>query len=299
MAAHDTVFTDVLPAALDLVAGSLTFTASAGAAGVLTEAAASAVTLTIGTLPPGDGVNLRFAARLTDTVAPGQTVTNTGVVTWTSQPGLTADERHSGGTTYNSNTIADDYELRANAAFTTLTPTVNKLTPAPASYPIGALVTYTVQITLPEGAAQNVVVTDTLPATMGYVTSQVITSAAASGGALSADYAGAVTLAPVVGVAGATVTFAFGTLTTTADDDAANNRLVLQVTARVSNTLANQNGTVLTNTAALRYTNPNTGSPAAVTDPTPAVVSVLEPVLALTKTVLAAPPPVEAGKTIT
>ncbi|MBL8056754.1 MAG: DUF11 domain-containing protein [Anaerolineales bacterium] len=299
VAAHDVVLTDVLPAALALVPGSVSFTASAGASGVATDAAPAALTLTVAALPPGEGVNVSFAARLVDTVAPGQVVTNTAAAVWTSQPGANADERRGGATLYNSNSVANDYELRSNAVFTTAAPAFDKLAVAPVSYTIGQPVTYTLLITVPEGAANNVVVTDTLPAAMGFVSAQVVTGAAQSGGTLAADYNGAVTSAPALGGSGSAVTFSFGAITTTADDDPANNRFALLVTARVSNTLSNQNGTALTNTAALRYTNPNTGRPTALSDPTGAGITVVEPVLSLAKTVLIAPTPVEAGKVVT
>ena len=56
------------------------------------------------------------------------------------------------------------------------------------------------------------------------------------------------------------------------------------------NVLSNQNGTVLTNNASLRYTDAETGV-TTINDPTPPTITVVEPILTLNKQIVLVSPP--------
>ncbi|MBO9367458.1 MAG: sortase, partial [Chloroflexi bacterium] len=135
-----------------------------------------------------------------------------------------------------------------------------------------------------EGVTQSLVVTDNLPVGLVYVSHSVVTTAAASGGLLAADYNGTLP-APTVtapGGSGDDLTLDFGNVTTAADNVTNNNAFVIFVTARVNNEAGNQNGTVLANTASLTYNDPDTGT-TTIADPTAENVTVLEPELNIVK----------------
>ena len=100
--------------------------------------------------------------------------------------------------------------------------------------------------------------------------------------------------------------FNFGQVTVNSDADnlPSNNTFLLRVTSRVDNILGNQGAgspaaaTIFNNTASLTYTDGTSGS-TVVTDPTaPGPVSVVEPIMTLTKTALTATTGLDAGDTI-
>ena len=107
---------------------------------------------------------------------------------------------------------------------------------------------------------------DTLPAGLGYVSNQIITAAASSGGLLTADFNGTLP-APTVNTTagdGNDVTWTFGNTTNNADNIATNNSFVVRLTVVVLNVLTNQIGTILPNSATLNFTNPNTNTTVSI-----------------------------------
>ncbi len=157
-------------------------------------------------------------------------------------------------------------------------------------------------MTLPEGTTQGLVVVDDLPAGLDYVASsaQVITSASGSGGLLAADFNGTLTGFSVTapGGSGADVTVTFtGDAVTAGDNVTNNNAFLVQLQARVLNVIGNQIGTVLTNNASVRYTDPETGV-TTINDPTPPTITVIEPRILTAKAVTPAMA-VQAGTLVT
>ena len=152
---------------------------------------------------------------------------------------------------------------------------------------IGETVTYALEVTLPEGTTPNFTVVDNLPVGLQYVSSSLVTTAAASGGLLSADYNGTLSVPVITGGAtdGAAVTFSFGSTSTTGDNVTTNNSFIILVTARVVDEVSNVgttgSQTVLHNTASL--TVPVESLPTVTT---PNVnVTVVEPRLQIVKSV--------------
>ncbi|NWG00533.1 MAG: IPTL-CTERM sorting domain-containing protein, partial [Thermoanaerobaculaceae bacterium] len=251
-------------------------------------------------LDPGQTITLTITGTVTASAPAGYTIPNSALATFTSLPGpngapssnptgsVTPGASGSGTGERNGQDgvggALNDYAVTASASAPLSAPQIDKRTPTPGSAPIGGTVTFPILVTLPEGVTQSLVVTDNLPVGLVYVSHSVVTTAAASGGLLAADYNGTLP-APTVtapGGSGDDLTLDFGNVTTAADNDATNNAFVIFVTARVNNELGNQNGTVLANTASLTYTDPESGT-TTISDPNPENVTVLEPELDIQK----------------
>ncbi len=306
--AFDLSLSDTLNGAF--VFGSLSGVTTGGACGSTPStfsggALAQVVTGTVTCLNPGATATMTITGTVAATASTGQTVANSASLTYTSLPGAGTCANATGscagtaGSATGERTGADgvggalnDYAAVSAVNVPLAAPTANKMAPNPLQYTIGATIVYTVAVTLPEGNTQNLRVTDNLPPGLGYVSHNVITAAAASGGLLAADYNGALA-APTcsgctVGQSGL-LTFGFGSTQTNGGGPAAGttaNKFLLQVVARVLNasTPLNQLGSTLTNTAALIYDSASAGANQSV----PAgsrTVTVIEPQITTTKTV--------------
>jgi LPXTG-site transpeptidase (sortase) family protein len=255
------------------------------------------LTFTATCLDPGRAITLTITGTVAATAPAGYTIPNTANLTYTSLPGTNgASPNPTGSVTPGASGSGtgerngqdgvgglNDYAATASASAPLSAPQIDKRTPTPASAPIGGTVTFPILVTLPEGVTQSLVVTDNLPVGLVYVSHSVVTTAAASGGLLAADYNGTLP-APTVtapGGSGDDLTLNFGNVTTAADNVTNNNAFVIFVTARVNNEPGNQNGTVLANTASLTYTDPDTGT-TTISDG-PENVTVVEPELDIQK----------------
>ena len=85
--AFDTHLNDVMPAGWTLSLGSIVETPTGGATGLTDASSGNTVDLTIATLPPTGKVVVTYDATLSNTVTPGQVLTNTATTTWTTLPG--------------------------------------------------------------------------------------------------------------------------------------------------------------------------------------------------------------------
>ncbi len=250
----------------------------------------SNLSLVLDSLAAGSSATITLNATVASTAAAGNTVTNGTTITWTSTPGINANERNGTGTP-----ALNDYTASANSAtFVLSRPTVDKLTPSDTTYSIGETVTYDILVTLPEGVTTGLSITDNLPAGLDFVSVAVQTAA---GGTLANAFNGTVG-APTTSNVGNSYTFTFGDTTTTGDNVANNNSFLVRVTARVANTVGNQNAVVLTNTATLAYTDGTNGG-SIVNDPTPNVsITVVEPTLTLDKATVGTVTGLDAGDTV-
>lgn len=302
--AYDINIKDTLDTALQLATpgSALTITSGTTPYAILTQGGntAAAVASILNQLNAGDSITITVNAQVKAGAVAGDTISNTASVDYSSLPGTQAGERTGGGG-------VDDYTTTASSAdFTLSRPAIDKLTPADTTYSIGETVTYDILVTIPEGTTNNLVVTDNLPAGLVFTGAQIITSAAASGGLLSTDFAGTVTTTPTLGNPSGNVrTFDFGNVVATANNTAGDNTFVLRVTAYVDNISANQGAgspgtaTQFSNTATLQYTDGTTGS-RTVTDPTtPGPITVVEPVMTFNKTVTSSTTGLDAGDTVT
>ncbi len=265
-AAYDVVLSDTLPSALALLT-PLTVTHSAG--GAYTDTSTSnLVNVAVARLLPGEGVVVDYAAVIQDSVTPAQIIANAAEARYTSQPGPDANERTGTGG-------VDDYRAGpVTQSFTTAGLALAKVLEATSaahtvgsSVAIGEVLTYTLAVTLPEGTTPGLVVTDTLPAGLDFITGTV--DAASFNGVLPA---------PMVSAPGSSpATFTFGATTVVSDNVAANNSFTLRVVARVRNVIGNQDAGALANTASAQVTG---GTPVSAG---PVTATVVEPVLALAK----------------
>jgi uncharacterized repeat protein (TIGR01451 family)/fimbrial isopeptide formation D2 family protein len=311
--AFDLVVADVVDA--NLTVSSVVTSGVPGYATPTDNTTGNNVNVSLDELRQGDSFTITVSATIDAGTDVGLTIDNQASVTWTSLPG-------SGGTIGNSTgsntpgasgdsdgerngtgmgTPPNDHyaEDTTSNSVTLAVPAVDKQTPSTTDYTIGEQVVYDILVTLPEGDTLGLEVDDNLPVGLAYVSSTVIDTAAGSP-LLSADFAGSASAPSVTtsGGSGEDVNWDFGTVTTANNNNDADNRFVVQVTAKVLNISANQDGVNRSNTASLTYTDPNTSSPTTVNDATPAVINLIEPVLDIEKTITSLPSPAEAGETV-
>jgi uncharacterized repeat protein (TIGR01451 family)/fimbrial isopeptide formation D2 family protein len=305
--AFDSVLTDVIDIRLALQT-PITIQAP-GYAVVTNTTAGNIITVSVNEIRAGDRMTITAVARIVNDTAIGSAIPNTVTTRFTSLPGIT-------GTVPNSTTSIitgtpgstsgerdgsggiNNYISSAGTSMTLTAPLIRKGVIWPSAgqpqLTIGDPITFTLLITLPEGTTQNVSVLDAMPAGLVYSSSQVITQSAASGGLLTQDFSGTLP-SPIVTQPGGNVLFAFGNITTTDDNNPNNNSFLIRITTRIANIDSNQNGTILTNTGSLTYTNPVSG----VTNVPGGSVNlrVIEPRLTALKSVT--PATAQAGDTLT
>lgn len=293
--AFETVLSDTLPTGLFLPAGSTVSVISSNLSGHLQVPTVSVSTSGWQTsafdLPVGDSVTLIFAATLGTSVQPGQTLQNSVAATYSSRDGANANERNgtSSSALQSDDTKLNNYNLVASAAPLTVADPIaiaKSFYPSAAlnRYAIGQLVTYRLTLSVLEGTTRSVRLVDTLPSGLSFVSAD--SPGTSPGTPITFTYSGLPT------VAGQVVSFDLGDVVNRANGSSADDFITLDLTARVDNLAANQDGTVLGN--ALRVTFVDSAGAARSRDfdadaVTPGVqalnLTVLEPVLALTKKV--------------
>ncbi|MEO0415170.1 MAG: hypothetical protein AAF226_09495, partial [Verrucomicrobiota bacterium] len=176
----------------------------------------------------------------------------------------------------------------------------------PEDLTIGELVTYHIQIEVPEGTTENLVVTDLLPSvgagdqgTLTFVEAYIVDPSDPDGGPLAdgsqignftqadgttALTAGDVTITPAT-PGGQETRFEFGTVVTEGDNDFSNNIITVAVVAFADNLPENVDGDLLTNTATLNYDALVDGELVEQKDTDTAHVHIVEPLLDIEKTV--------------
>lgn len=242
----------------------------------------STLTFTATCLDPGQTITITVTGTVAATAPAGYVIPNTANLVYTSLPGPNGTTSNPTGSSTpgasGSDTgerdgsdgvggPVDDYAATSSVNAPLAAPQIDKLDPSPASYVIGEQVTFNILVTLPEGVTPALQVVDDLPLGLEYVSHQVITTAAASGGLLAADYNGTLP-APTVtapGGSGGDLTLVFGDTTTAPDNVTNNNSFIVRVVARVLNVLGNQNGTILTNTATISWTGGSASDSTTVT----------------------------------
>lgn len=247
----------------------------------------------------GDSVVIRFDARLDPDVAPGQALTNTAGVDWTSLPGADPQERTRSDSDPHTVTVSSgglDKQVVATSRADSGTGSGNDFHDAGIEdLAIGETVTFRLAYTMPEGEDQ-IVITDQLPTgappgssgVLELLTAQVISIGA------SITPAGATTI--TISDSNADLlddraVFDFGTLTNTADGVVtAGDVITVEVTALLVNDPGeNLDGDLLTNTGTVSFSNGSVSGSASV--------NVVEPELAIAKSV--APAMGDAGDSVT
>ena len=187
--AYDMDITDVIPSKIS----SPVITGVTDSAAVLVPAdfTISSNTLTNNVpidVPKGRTIQITVTGTLAVTVNPGETLTNTASIEWTSLDGPqtdlspynnSTDAERTGDSTDPGGT-ANDYKDTASAILTIKPPSITKVysgsnlpntldTPAPPKVAIGEIINYTVTINVPEGTSTGVKLVDTLDAGLAFV----------------------------------------------------------------------------------------------------------------------------------
>jgi fimbrial isopeptide formation D2 family protein/uncharacterized repeat protein (TIGR01451 family) len=305
--AFETVVSDTLPAGLFFPGGSVVTVTPNNVSGQL-EIPTTSVTpagwqSSAFDLPVGDSVTFTFTATLASTVQPEQTLQNGVTGTYSSRHGIDPNERNgsSPGSNQSDDSQLNNYNASALGGVITVADPIaidKTFSPNPAQsrYAIGQLVTSRLKVSLVEGTTDAVKVTDVLPVGLTFVTSGA--PGTAPGAPITFSYSGTPT------IAGQQVTFDLGNVIDLPNGVASDDFITIDVTARVDNVIANQDGTVLGNNASVSFTAPGGGTVVRNFDAdasTPGVqplnLTVIEPVLVLSKT--ASPLSVSLGDEVT
>jgi uncharacterized repeat protein (TIGR01451 family)/fimbrial isopeptide formation D2 family protein len=299
-------FLDTLLDGLTLVGGTLAHISGTDITSSLNlvDGASTLTTIAGGfSLAAGATTTFEYQVRIPNTVVDNQVLDNTALITWTSLPGTgtvgnptgsntpgvsgsgTGERDGSGGV--NDYTASDSETVTANLlyALDKSVFTTSAGHTAGSALAIGETVTFRITATLGEGTTNNLVITDTLPFTalVGNALG-VLTFESASLVSVGANVTGASVGTPTITNSGANneiVTFQFGDVVVTGTNGSAAagaRQIVIEVVARAANVLPNQSGDSLTNTAQMTSTEGDTLSDTAI-------VSVVEPVLALTHSI--------------
>jgi fimbrial isopeptide formation D2 family protein/uncharacterized repeat protein (TIGR01451 family) len=321
--AFDVTLTDVIPTGLVYVAGSLQHTA--GTAPATLGESSGTITATWSSLSPGSSGSstIVFKATLAATVAPNQSIVNTGSLTWSSLPGTvtTAQSPYEPASTERTGVTTDpggtqnDHRTSAQATVSvpvatpvkTIVDTSESTTTTP-RVAVGEIVRYRIAWVIPEGTSTDLRFVDTLPNGLRYLpgtTTKValisdgadMTSSTLTGTGLAVD--GSTITAPTFSLPTTSVTpstfnegtdpaFLLGNVTNP-DSDANAEYVVIEFNALVLNVQGNQINTNRDNSAGVRAG----GSASNLATSTSVRVTVAEPAMTLTKTLTTAP--VEAG----
>jgi uncharacterized repeat protein (TIGR01451 family)/fimbrial isopeptide formation D2 family protein len=217
-------------------------------------------------IPAGSTFVLVYEVTVDDTVAPEQPLSNSVLVDWTSLDGLNVDERTGDGCPVI--TAPNDYcsapqttSIDAgNNNFITKTRTDDTYPGTPDDVRIGDLVQYTLAVNLQEGRIPNVSISDVLPAGMEFVRTVSINGDIAAPFSASAPFIYAdIPLANTPAAPATNLTWTIGQVTNAADNNPANDVLIIVYEARVIDHVAipfpatGSSTDPLLNTAALNY----------------------------------------------
>jgi large repetitive protein len=342
LGAFDVTTTVTLPAGLSFVGGSL---ASAN----LKVYRGDGTTLQLGTDYSISGTTITFLDNGGPSLLPGRAGTandtsgaNVIVITYDAVAATTVAasqnfETSAALTNYSSADGGPDFtpvDLTDTATQAIAAPTVIKvfangtlddsdsssLSTSGADLVVGESMLYDIVVTLPEGVTQSLRLDDLIPGGLQFDTSfgtggyQLITTVAGSA-ALSADFAGSVTVSGIAatpsGTLGADARLTFSAASANDDNLTTNNSFVIRVRLIAGNVSSNQAGASRSNSVQLVYSDPD-GDPAPATpaalDRTVALtgsqptITVREPTLLLTQTAVTSngnPGQVDAGDTVT
>jgi len=225
-------------------------------------------------------ISIVYTCTLADTVTPRSVLTNTAYMDWAAWPG-----RPKFGEIFDTATVTI-------APPAILTKSVTAIVPGPATPNVvpGDVITYRLDVTIPEGDSPGVTITDILPAGFQYVAGTVAVASQGSG------FSPALPNPPGVGGTAQVPVFSFGNVTVTSTNGTANNSFVLTYNVRVMDAtsgsgipLANK-----TNTAALTFT----GNPGGAITST-RTLQFGEPRLTITKAITNPAPPFRSGDLLT
>jgi fimbrial isopeptide formation D2 family protein/uncharacterized repeat protein (TIGR01451 family) len=293
--AHDLVFQDTLPAGLILNPASISVVSGPNF-DVNTSAGNTVALGWIGLLQT-DTIVLEYQATMAPGVMPGQTITNTGDLSWTSIAGANADERSSSDSDAHAIVITEP-GLNKIVFDTSEASTGAGEFGLPTDLTIGEQVTYRFTVEFPEGTSEAATVTDQLPtgsSMLQVVSSSVVrVGANLSGAGLPGPGASGVASDSNADSVDDRVEWTLGDIFNVADGIMnAADEIEFEVVAVVLDVAANQSGNVDQLNVATLQTSSSTVSGTAAVD-------LVAPALTLNKSIVApADGFVDAGDSIT
>jgi uncharacterized repeat protein (TIGR01451 family)/fimbrial isopeptide formation D2 family protein len=290
--AYDVDLSDVIPAGLTYVAGSLQNTAGVAPTTLTPPSGGSTFTAAYAKLAKGQTSTLTFQATLDGDVIAGKALRNAVTETWTSLSGSpgqitpnnpNAYERTGSGST--SLGQLNNYKASDPATVTVAQPSVTKAllttsivnsTNSLTQAVIGETATYTVTMKIPQGRTPAAKLIDTLPAGMAYV--QTISAVNNAPSFLTVP---GLANAPTLGAGAQTFTYDLGDIVNTDTDSGTDETITFTVEAVVLNVNSNVRGTSLVNKAKTTWNN----GANFTADVSSGAVTVIEPKLTTTKSV--------------
>ena len=315
--AYDIVLDDVIPADMTYVNSSLVCSVAGGLAApdICSESGGTITVEWQGLANPfesGYSATIEFDVTLDLTVTPGDVITNTAEVTWTSLPG---DEVTTPRSTYNSlavertgdtsgpGTTANDYLASDGADVTIFSPTADKIITgtnhtftAGTNVAVGEQVSYSSSFTIPEGTSTAAVLVDTLDQGLAFLScddvyvSEVVSGSLTTTGIFDCS---SVTFSNVgTGQAnmGRRMTLDLGVVTNYDNNNATDESITVEYTVVVINGGSNDRGDNRNNAASWNWSGGSTSDSADN-------VTIVEPGFIVTKTAL--PTTGDYGDTIT
>ncbi|MFV9507596.1 MAG: beta strand repeat-containing protein, partial [Oscillochloridaceae bacterium umkhey_bin13] len=313
--AFDLLLDDTLPVSVTLNAGSLATSGSAGASGLVPSVDGATARLNLSALEPGATATLTYSVTLRDVVTPGELITNTARVRYTSLPGANGTANATPGASGSENGERSGFVAgNQNSRYLhTATASLIVFEPAPfkqviatseahtvgSDVTIGEVVTFRLSVRKAEGTSPNLQLRDALPRGLNYIADTARVALVSTNPALftSSTLSGAglhiagndpnvtpsfVLPASAVSLSGDIVTFSLGTLINS-ENDADSEYVVLTFQAVVDNegnanaTDSNDAGENLVNT----FTMLVNGVASAPSNPVS--LRILEPQLTMTK----------------
>lgn len=285
--AYNVDLSDVIPAGLTYVAGSLQNTA-----GVVPTSLSggSTITATYDVLTQGATSTLTFQATLDANVIAGSSIKNTVNETWTSLPGDPGQITPNNPNAYERTGDPADpgqlnnYKASDPATVTIAQPSVSKAlvttsivnaSNSATQAVIGETATYTVTMKIPQGRTPAAKLIDSLPAGMAYVR----TVSAVNGDPTYLTVPG-LNNAPTLGSGGHTFTYDLGDIVNTDTNSATDETITYTIEAVVLNVNSNVSGTRLVNESYATWNSGKNSTPSA----TSGAVTVIEPKLLVQKT---------------
>src|ERR1035437_8765644 len=304
--AYDYHVTDTLPAAVVSPPTDIAVVCTSGTYNDVSSGDSIDVTFT--QIDPTKNCQITVTSTVGVTEPAGETFTNTASAVYSSLPGETGTPKTDPDNTTGSNNPGDpgaptgertgdggfgalnDYVNTDQVDQTLAVPSIVKYAPSLANTPIGAETTFDLVVTLPEGTTRGLAVTDNLPIGLDPVGYTIVKTGGRLGDTFSGTLADPTQDALPTDDTHRLWTLTFGDTTVPVNDVAGDEQFEIQITARVANISGNVAGTVRWNSALLTYTDPGTDSPVGVNAPASQKVTVYEPNLSLTKSVISASP---------
>ena len=288
--AYDVDLSDVIPAGLTYVAGSLRNTAGVAPTTLTPPSGGGTFTAVYAKLAKGQTSTLTFQATLDANVISGKSLVNTATETWTSLSGnpgqispYNSDAYERTGSSADPGQL-NNYRASDPATVTVAQPSVTKslvttsivnANNSATQAVIGETATYTITMKIPQGRTPGAKLIDSLPAGMAYV--QTISAVNDDPAYLTVPGLGN---APTLGSGGQTFTYDLGDIVNIDTDSGTDETVTFTVQAVVLNVNSNVSGVSLVNKAKATWN----GGANVTADASSGAVTVIEPKLLVQKT---------------